>query len=440
MLVTLTMCVMSTLLALSRTTTPTTLMEFPPDCVYSQLRVSLNRSKSVHHKQGVPIPFCGSRQTKSVDVIYYANSKHHYPNDQKYILNGEFMTEIKEKVCSFGELYKAMHECKKNVMWKTSVAGYVKNGLVNCYKLHNQLMDDTYKIDKYSYFTITEPKVRDIVSTRMKDRVFQRSLCDNYLYEKMTKGLIYDNAACQIGGGTDFSMDRLTRHMQKYFKEYGVEGYVLQCDIKGFFGNTRHSVAKDVVNKRVDDEWVKGHVFKVIESYGTKEHPNMGMGLGSQVTQLVQLAILDDLDHYIKEELGIKLYSRYMDDFILVHHDKEYLKYCRAQIEKKLAVIHLRLNVKKTQLFPLRHGIKYLGFIFYITDTGKVIKKLQRENVTDQRKKLRKLKGLVDQGILTKEHVNKIYESWQSHAKKGNTYTLRRNMDQYYKSLWITGG
>ena len=127
------------------------------------------------------------------------------------------MNKIKEKICSFEELHKAMNKCKKDVMWKGSVAGYVKNGLVNCYNLHSQLTNDTYKIDKYSYFTITEPKVRAIVSTRMKDRVFQKSMSDNYLYEQMTKGLIYDNPACQIGEGTDFSMRRLTRHLQKVF-------------------------------------------------------------------------------------------------------------------------------------------------------------------------------------------------------------------------------
>lgn len=346
------------------------------------------------------------------------------------------MDKVKEKVCSFEELYKAMNECKKNVMWKASVAGYVKNGLVNCHKLHNQLMDGTYKIDKYSYFTITEPKVRNIVSTRMKDRVFQRSLCDNYLYEKMTKGLIYDNLACQVGEGTDFSMGRMTRHMQKHFREHGTGGYVLQCDISDYFGSTRHSVAKGVVDKRVNNEWVKSHVFKIIKSFGTKDNPHMGMGLGSQVTQLVQLAVLDDLDHFVKEKLRIKYYIRYMDDFALIHHDKEYLRYCREQIEKQLSKIHLKLNKKKTQLFPLKHGIKFLGFTFLLTDTGKIVKRILRENVSHRRRKLRKLKRLVDEGVLIKEDVNRSYESWKSHAEKGNTYTLVRSMDQFYKSLW----
>ena len=346
------------------------------------------------------------------------------------------MSKIKEKVCSFEELYKAMNLCKKDVMWKTSVAGWVKNGLVNCHKLNKQLLDGSYKIDKYSKFVITEPKRRDIVSTRMKDRVFQRSLCDNYLYHQLTKGLIYDNPACQIDKGTDFTRRRLSTHLQKYYRKHGKNGYVLQCDISGFFGNTRHSVAKSVVNERVDDAWVRSHVFKIIDSYGTKENPDMGMGLGSQVTQLVQLAVLDDLDHYIKEVLEIKHYVRYMDDFILIHHDKEHLNYSKKQIEKELLKIHLSLNQKKSQLFPIKNGIPFLGFTFYLTASGKIIKKILNSNVNNERRKLRKLKLLVDEGILSKEDVNKCYAAWKAHAKSGNTYTLIRNMDKFYKSLW----
>ena len=104
---------------------------------------------------------------------------------------------VKEEVCSFENLYKAMHKCKQDVMWKDSTAGFVKNGLVNCMKLHDDLMNDKYDIDKYTIFYVHEPKERRIVSTRIKDRTFQRSLCDNYLSEQVTKHFIYDNCACQ---------------------------------------------------------------------------------------------------------------------------------------------------------------------------------------------------------------------------------------------------
>lgn len=329
-----------------------------------------------------------------------------------------------------------MGKCKKNVMWKDSVSGYVKNGLVNCYKLRRQLLNDTYKIDKYSVFTIHEPKKREIVSTRMKDRVFQRSLSDNYLYEAITKSFIYDNHACQVGKGTSKARDRLACHMQRYFRKNGMDGYVLKCDISDYFGSTPHDVAKTATSSKIESDWVKHHTDKIIESFSQGEIPDVGMGLGSQITQLTQLAVLNKMDHLIKERLGIKQYIRYMDDFILIHQDKDYLKYCLAEINAHVASLGLKLSTKKTQIFPLKQGVKFLGFTFHLTETGKVIRKLSKDNVAHEKRKLKKMRKLVDEGVLTKKHVDECYTSWKAHAKQGNTYSLISSMDRFYNNLW----
>lgn len=321
-------------------------------------------------------------------------------------------------------------------MWKDSVAGYVKNGLINCYKLNQQLKNGTYEIDEYTRFLIYEPKKREIASTRFKDRVFQRSFCDNYLYEQLTKSFIYDNGACQIGRGTDHSRSRMVRHMQQYFKEFGLEGYVLSCDIKDYFGSTRHDVAKEILRKRIDDDWAYIHVEQIIDTFSQEDNPGVGIGLGSQVSQLIQLAVLDELDHFIKEELKIKFYIRYMDDFILIHHDKEYLKCCKTEIEKHLTKIGLELSGKKTQMTLLEQGIKFLGFTFFLTETGGVARHLNKQNIADERRKLRKFKVLVNEGVLDKEHVDECFRSWKAHAKKDNGSNVIVKMNKFYNNLW----
>lgn len=321
-------------------------------------------------------------------------------------------------------------------MWKDSVAGWVKNGLVNCLRLSNQLLDGSYKIDKYSEFTIYEPKKREIVSTRFKDRVFQRSLCDNYLYDAITKSFIYDNCACQKGKGTDFARRRLLCHMQKFFKQHGLNGYVLKCDIKNYFGSTPHDTAKAAVRKSVDNDWAYEHVARIIDSFDQGENPNVGMGLGSQVTQLIQLAVLDGMDHYIKEELLVKQYIRYMDDFILIHHDRDHLRRCKKEIDDILTSLGLTLNQNKTQIFPLKQGINFLGFKFHLTDTGKVIRRVHEKNIIHEKRKLKRMRNLVAEGVLSKEHVEECYISWKAHAKKGNTYSLVQQMNEFYDDLW----
>lgn len=356
---------------------------------------------------------------------------------------------IKDKVCSFDKLYAAMNVCKGGVIWKDSVAGWCKNGAINCVRLSKALMNDTYKIDDYTRFTIYEPKKRDIVSTRFKDRVFQRSLCDNYLTKQISKSFIYDNGACLPGKGTDFARRRLVTHMQRFYREHQLNGYVLKCDITNYFGSTPHWVVKEKVFKLIDDDWVKERLGQIIDSFGTKETPDIGMGLGSQVTQLCMLAVLNDLDHALKEQKHIKHYVRYMDDFVLIHEDKEVLRECLKFIEEELAKLGLKLSKKKTQIFPITQAIHFLGHSYRLTESGKVVKRLLRNKLGHERRKLKRMVNLVRQGKMTPEKLDKCFTAWLAHAtgnpspeRKGEQFICRVNdyysverMKEFYQSL-----
>ena len=82
-------------------------------------------------------------------------------------------------------------------------------------------------------------------------------------------------------------------------------------------------------------------------------------------SQIFAIFYLNDLDHYIKEKLHVKYYERYMDDFILIHHDKEYLKYCLKKIEIQIKNLNLKLN-DKTQIYELHNGLPFLGYKFIL--------------------------------------------------------------------------
>lgn len=326
-----------------------------------------------------------------------------------------------------------MWRCAKNVKWKDSVAGYLMHGAANTQGLRADLMEGKYKISKYSHFKVYEPKERDIVSTKFRDRQFQRSLTDNYLYDEITRSFIYDNHACQLGRGTDGARDRLSVHLRKYYNNYGIEGYVLKCDLHNYFGSTSHAMAKAVITKRVTDAWARQCVYDIIDSYDG----DRGIGLGSQITQLIELAVLDDLDHMIKEKIPIKYYLRYMDDFILIHKDKKHLLDALEIIKVWLNDHELELNTKKTQIAPLRQNIKFLGFNYKLTDTGKVLRTMPKDKVAHEKRKLRKQVNLAKNGRMTRDQVNNCYTAWKAHASKGNNNNLILRMDSYYKNLWM---
>lgn len=161
-------------------------------------------------------------------------------------------------------------------------------------------------------------------------------------------------------------------------------------------------------------------------------------------------AVLDDFDHFIKEVLRIKHYVRYNDDFILVHEDKEYLSYCLSEINKWMSARELKLNPKKTQIIKLSQGVKFLGFRFRLTETGKVVMTLLPEKISHQRRKLKRMTDRVARGEMTKEDVDRSYESFKANITNNgkhksehpgkrarrSCHSLELAMDAFYKDLW----
>ena len=157
--------------------------------------------------------------------------------------------------------------------------------------------------------------------------------------------------------------------------------------------------------------------------------------VGNQSSQLFALLYLSGLDHFIKEKLNIKFYGRYMDDFYLIHKDKQHLRYCLAEINKYVNDLGLSLN-KKTCISPLKNGIDFLGFHTYLTESGKVIRKLRRHSKTKMRRRLKKYKALNTQKRLPMNRIECSYNSWKGHARRGNCYHLIKQMDDLYNKLF----
>ena len=346
------------------------------------------------------------------------------------------------KAIQYGQLRKALGKCCRNVRWKPSVTGYEHNAQKNTYALAEKLKNGRYKIDQYQRFLVWEPKKREIVATRLKDRQFQRSLCDNVLYDAITRHFIADNCACLRGRGVDYALNRMTCHLERFYREqraaagspappFQADGWVLQCDIHHFFDSIPHDVAKAAIAKRVKDREAARRVYEIIDSFGGDK----GIGLGSEVSQLVALAVLDDLDHLTKERLRIRHYIRYMDDFILIHQDRETLRQALAIIREHLDRLGLVLN-DKTTMHPLRQGVHFLHWRFILTDTGKVVRKIDKRKIRRERRKLRKLKGLVDSGRLTMDQVRDNFRSFKANVLRGHTRSILMQMDQYYQSLF----
>lgn len=335
-------------------------------------------------------------------------------------------------ITGFDPLYESMNKCRKGVIWKDSVASYCLNGIERTLKLSQELKGGTYKARPPVKFRITSPKPREISSITFRDRVYQRSLNDNAVYPVMSRSFIYDNFACQQGKGTDAARERLKEFLHKYYRKHGHEGYVAQFDIHGYYPNMSHAVAEDTFAEALDPP-----VYKMVERILHEQYEgDVGYNPGSQLIQIAGISVLNKFDHFIKEQLRAKFYFRYMDDFIIIHHDREYLEDCMEKMVAFLNSICFEVNPKKTRIYPLSEGIEYLGFNYSLTETGKIVMLIKPNNVKRERRKLRRLVAKSMRGEIPRDRVDSSYAAWRNHASKGNSYNLLQRMDAYYQDLW----
>ena len=337
-----------------------------------------------------------------------------------------------EKVIGFDALYDSMLKCKKGVMWKDSVAGYVLNGIERTMNLESQLKDGSYKAGRTVNFTITSPKPREIASITFRDRVYQRSLNDNAVYPIMSRSFILDNYACQKGKGTDKARERLKEFLRRYYRKYGCVGYVSQFDIHGYYPNMSHAKTEELFRRKLPPE-VADMVIAVLRHQYDGE---TGYNPGSQLIQIAGISVLDGFDHYMKEQLLARFFIRYMDDFLVISDDRDYLEDCQAKVKSFLSQLGFELNTKKTRIYPLSDGIEFLGFDYHVTDTGKVLMFVRASNVKRERRKLRRLVAKSERGGLPRDKVDESYAAWRNHASKGNSYRLLQRMDKFYSELW----
>ena len=337
-----------------------------------------------------------------------------------------------ERIIGFEALYYSMRKCQKGVIWKDSAASYRMNGIERTLKLSEQLIEGKYSPSPMCKFKIMSPKPREIASVSFRDRVYQRSLNDNYVYPVMTRSFIYDNFACQKGKGTDAARERLKEFLRRYYRKHGADGYVAQFDIHGYYPTMDHRATELTFQKKLNPE-----IFERVQRVLHQQYDgDAGYYAGSQLIQIAGISILDSMDHYIKEKLRARFYIRYMDDFLIISHDREYLEKCMKEIIDYLTGLRFTVNEKKTRIYPLRSGIDFLGFTFSLTATGKVLMQIRSENVKRQRRKLVRLVKRSRSGLIPREKVDESYAAWRNHASKGNSYKLLKRMDTYYKNLW----
>ena len=220
------------------------------------------------------------------------------------------------EIYKFDNIVKTFHEICRNTKNKRKVNKFREFKCLNISRIHNILKNHKYEVGPYIVFQITEPKPRTIVSQQMTDKLVNHLVSRYILQPALEPCFIDENVASRAGKGTKAGLDYYKKFRRDCKIKYGTY-YILKCDVQKYFASIDHDLLKAKLKKKIKDKDALESVFKIIDS----NEP--GLGIGNMTSQVLAVFYLNDLDHYIKEELKIRYYVRYQDDFLLFHESKE---------------------------------------------------------------------------------------------------------------------
>jgi RNA-directed DNA polymerase len=255
------------------------------------------------------------------------------------------------KIADPDNLRFAFYKAAKGKSYKYGVIEYRRNLGRNLLKLRKELLSGNIDCGNYHYFKIHDPKERNICAAEFSERVLHHAIMLQS-HDTFEQYQIYDSYATRIDKGTHKAIFKAKKFNNKY-------DYFLKLDVRKYFDSIDHNILMKALEKKFKSIEVLAIFKKIIKSYQTNE--NKGVPIGNLTSQYFANHYLAGLDHFIKEELKIKAYIRYMDDMVLWHSDKEYLKECLFVIKNYLKQ-KLELDLKIAQLNKTYNGVNFLGY------------------------------------------------------------------------------
>lgn len=372
----------------------------------------------------------------------------------------------KREIFDANALYDAYLKAKQGSDWKPQVQKFEMTYLLSIAKIQKELENHTYELKPGTKFKLRERgKERLITGEQIEDRIVKHALCDEVLNPALRKYLIYDNGASLKGRGITFTRKRLETHLHKFYREYGNDGYILLMDFSKYYDNIRHDKLIEIYERYVSDEtalWLlkkttnKAKVDvsymsdeeyadcmnvlfnsleydkrnKVLDKPKERKYMYKHLNIGDQTAQAAGIAYPIPLDNYIKIVRGVKYYGRYMDDSYVIDQDKEYLKDLRTDIIRVAACLGITVNTNKTRICRLSDYWRFLQIQYSLTDTGRVIRKINPKRLTTMKRKMKKLVK-----ILPEDEFENWYKAWFRNQYKCMSRQQRINMDKLYTEL-----
>ena len=273
--------------------------------------------------------------------------------------------------------------------------------------LRDQLERGVFHTSAYRAREIFHPKPRTIyVLPLYPDRIVQHALI-NILGPIWQSGFIYDSYACLCGRGLHAASRRTMEFIRR-------NRYVLHCDIRKFYPSINHGVLLDIIGRRIRDERIMALIRDIVCSIGGETN----VPIGNLTSQWFGNVYMNELDHYVNQDLHIHDYIRYCDDFLIFGNDKSALNQIAVRIHEFISD-KLKLEFSKCVVYPTSHGVDFIGYRHF---RGYIL--LRRRTA---RRVVRRLRHIIETGD-TSPHARGCVSAAYGWSRWANTYNFRRKL------------
>lgn len=323
-----------------------------------------------------------------------------------------------EQITEFSHLARAFSGARRRKRASHELLEFAFDLEPRLWAMRRALLAGPYPWGEYRQFWIRDPKPRLIRAAPFADRVLHHAIVDA-VDPVLRRSFIDDSYACLPGRGVHRAVGRSLQ----FVRERRGVGYVLQCDIKSYFASVDHGVLNVLLARRVGDRRLL-ELLRDLIAHGA-ETPGVGMPIGNLTSQMFANLYLDPLDHFVREDLRVRHYLRYMDDFILLLGSRDEAWTRLGEVESFLRErLRLRLNPRRVVVAPLTSPRDVLGYVRQ--PDGRL--RVRRRSVRRLWRRLESLERGARSGRIPWPAVRSSVASWMGLAQHADAFELSRSI------------
>lgn len=321
--------------------------------------------------------------------------------------------------------------------WKSRNQIFEINILRNTSRNRKRLLNGTFKYRRTHDFALRERgKWRHIQSHHISDRQVQKAFCKYELLPATENKILPNNAASQVNKGTDYMIRQFRADLSHAYRVCkGRHFYVFVYDFHNYFGSIPHEQSLREIGQSLSDDQSR----KMLHEYADIFSGEVGYGIGGEPSQVIAVTYPASIDRMIACNPDVLGSGRYMDDGYAITKTLEAAHKVEQDFIAAAQRKGLVVNEKRMQIYNMEKDvITFLKKRTSMTESGKIIMRLTRENIRDEIRRIKYQKKEYDAGRMPMESIEQSIECWSAYAVKYQSYKARvRVLDCYAKTFGI---